>query len=108
MSWACLHCGVKADMARHWLAKFCLQCTRTDARGGNRARGEVYKAIKTGVLQSPVGFLCVDCGKTAREYDHRDYNKPLDVQPVCRSCNLKRGPAIAKRLPQAVQPAKVA
>jgi hypothetical protein len=37
---------------------------------------------------------CVDCGAQARDYDHRDYNKPLEVDPVCRRCNLRRGPAI--------------
>jgi hypothetical protein len=37
---------------------------------------------------------CVDCGAQARDYDHRDYNKPLEVNPVCRRCNLRRGPAI--------------
>jgi hypothetical protein len=39
-------------------------------------------------------FNCVDCGKTAHGYDHRDYRKPLDVVPICRSCNYKRGPAL--------------
>ncbi len=38
--------------------------------------------------------ICVDCGKQALVYDHRDYNKPLDVEPVCQSCNIKRGPGI--------------
>ena len=36
---------------------------------------------------------CTDCGKRATVYDHRDYGRPLDVEPVCQSCNLKRGPA---------------
>ena len=36
---------------------------------------------------------CVDCGKRAEHYDHRDYTKPLEVEPVCRSCNKLRGPA---------------
>jgi hypothetical protein len=25
-------------------------------------------------------------------YEHRDYTKPLQVEPVCRSCNALRGP----------------
>lgn len=37
---------------------------------------------------------CVDCSAVARCYDHRDYRKPLEVDPVCRSCNARRGPAI--------------
>ncbi|MFA5633142.1 MAG: hypothetical protein WC997_16665 [Porticoccaceae bacterium] len=30
----------------------------------------------------------------ATDYDHRDYRKPLSVEPVCRRCNLSRGYAI--------------
>jgi len=37
---------------------------------------------------------CADCGKPAAEYDHRDYKKPLDVEPVCRHCNQARGPGL--------------
>ena len=37
---------------------------------------------------------CVDCGDRADRYDHRDYRNPLDVVPVCRSCNHKRGRAL--------------
>ncbi len=37
---------------------------------------------------------CVDCGRRASAHDHRDYGKPLEVDPVCGSCNYKRGSAI--------------
>ena len=37
---------------------------------------------------------CVDCKKPADVYDHRDYGKPIDVVPVCKSCNRKRGEAL--------------
>lgn len=53
----------------------------------------VRKAVRQGRLQRPTEFACADCGKPATEYDHRDYTKPLDVAPVCRSCNHKRGSA---------------
>jgi len=33
---------------------------------------------------------CVDCGANAVCYDHRDWQKPLEVVPVCRSCNNRR------------------
>ena len=36
----------------------------------------------------------MDCGAPARHYDHRDYNKPLEIEPVCVRCNLLRGHAI--------------
>ena len=59
-----------------------------------RACKIVERAIKKGALPSPRGLICVDCGGIASDYEHRDYAKPLEVVPVCRSCNAKRGPAI--------------
>jgi hypothetical protein len=57
------------------------------------AASSVWRAIKAGVLPRADGFLCADCGRQAHGYDHRDYTKPLAVEPVCRSCNWHRGPA---------------
>jgi hypothetical protein len=55
----------------------------------------VHQAIQKGVLLPLDGaVLCVDCGESATEYDHRDYAKPLEVDPVCGRCNRKRGPAL--------------
>ena len=54
----------------------------------------VHNAIKRGVIPPAKACVCVDCGKPARHYDHRDYNKPLEVEPVCISCNMMRGAAI--------------
>lgn len=54
----------------------------------------VRRAIKTGQLRKVRELACVDCGAQARHYDHRDYNKPLEVDPVCAPCNYARGPAI--------------
>lgn len=65
--------------------------------GGQHCCSEVAKAIRAGALQPPRSFACVDCGAQAIEYDHRDYNRPLMVDPVCRSCNLRRGQAIPRR-----------
>lgn len=38
--------------------------------------------------------LCADCGAPAAEYDHRDYKKPMEVDPVCKACNQARGPGL--------------
>jgi hypothetical protein len=58
------------------------------------ARAAVGKAIRDGKLPRLDGSVpCMDCGKPAKDYDHREYARPLDVEPVCRSCNLNRGPA---------------
>ena len=44
-------------------------------------------------LKSGKTVRCIDCGKRASMYDHRDYTKPLEVEPVCRGCNKNRGSA---------------
>lgn len=61
----------------------------------NRARAEVRMAIERGVLPSLKSgeYACVDCGGVACQYEHRDYGRPLDVEPVCRLCNRLRGTA---------------
>jgi hypothetical protein len=68
-----------------------------------RAHRAVAMAVKRGDLQHVSTLYCVDCGKFAQCYDHRDYEKPLDVEPVCFSCNSRRGPASTYRYtPEAV------
>lgn len=61
-----------------------------------RAHAAVRSAIKRGLLPDLKSreYACADCAAVAHEYDHRDYGRPLDVQPVCRSCNKRRGTAI--------------
>jgi|SRR6185312_2177944 len=54
----------------------------------------VADAKRHGLLPILDGTIaCVDCGAPAQEYDHRDYGKPLDVEPVCICCNRSRGTA---------------
>lgn len=54
----------------------------------------VTLAIRRGILPSLDGSIaCSDCGGVACVYDHRDYGKPLAVDPVCMSCNKIRGTA---------------
>lgn len=51
-------------------------------------------ATKMGALPILDGSIkCVDCGAVATQYEHRNYGRPLDVEPVCRTCNVRRGPA---------------
>ena len=61
-----------------------------------RCHSMVHAAIKRGLLPSLKSgeYACVDCGAVALEYDHRDYGRPFDVEPVCRSCNKQRGTAV--------------
>jgi hypothetical protein len=59
------------------------------------ATREVHKAIRRGLLPDlrKVKLKCTDCDEVARQYDHRDYDYPLLVAPVCIACNNRRGPA---------------
>lgn len=57
------------------------------------AQRAVRKAIERGEIAAPDAHRCVDCGSVAYCYDHRDYRRPLAVAPVCKACNVARGPA---------------
>jgi len=61
----------------------------------NDAHHKVSRAIYKGLLPrlSIEVVLCIDCGERAFIYEHRDYDKPLEVDPVCHRCNSKRGHA---------------
>lgn len=52
---------------------------------------------QVGSPQAGQGRSAASIARRARDYDHRDYNKPLEVEPVCHSCNMKRGPGIPKQ-----------
>lgn len=58
------------------------------------AHYQVSRAVRLGLLPPVTSCTCVDCGVQAAHYDHRDYGQPLVVEPVCRKCNVRRGPAI--------------
>jgi hypothetical protein len=59
-----------------------------------RARSIVSKAVQLGLMPKVRSLSCTDCGQPATGYDHRDYRKPLDVEPVCHGCNVYRGSAL--------------
>jgi hypothetical protein len=93
----CAFCGADLkEQGRPAHAHYCLDC-RDRHFGPNslpaRAHTLVGVAVRLGFLPRPNDLRCTDCGNNAQEYDHRDYSKPLDVEPVCCSCNRKRGPA---------------
>jgi hypothetical protein len=76
----------------------CRKCAFAHIDEAKVAIDQVHKLIRRGELKRADAHACVDCGKQARDYDHRDYLKPLDVAPVCRGCNQRRGPALDSRL----------
>lgn len=89
----CIDCGV---MFRTFNARRCYPCSKHRWKFMDRERSaansEVAKARSRGALADPRTLPCTDCGAQASEYDHRDYSKPLEVDPVCRRCNARRGP----------------
>lgn len=59
----------------------------------NRAGAVVGHFVRLGLLPKANTLTCVDCGERGGAWDHRDYAKPLAVEPVCFRCNMLRGPA---------------
>lgn len=55
-----------------------------------KAYRAVAKAVRAGELPA-LGIRCVDCGEPATDWEHRDYDAALKVDPVCRRCNIARG-----------------
>lgn len=91
----CQTCGTVARRWGQW--RHCFPCFVSQQIIRGRAHAAVLKAIQRGELAPAFTRPCVDCGSGAQCYDHRDYTKPLDVSPVCRSCNYRRGSAIQLR-----------
>jgi len=92
----CPACGKAAIMGMS--ARTCNACSHKRYKAIQAARmpaaQAVARAIREGNLERLDGSVsCVDCGSPAQVYDHRWYSKPLEVEPVCRSCNSRRGPA---------------
>jgi len=88
----CYHCP-QTFYPKNDTKIYCLDCHDEVDRQKKRAHNRIKTQIEHGKMLRPTSYECWDCGKPADRYDHRDYGKPLDVQPVCLSCNSKRGPA---------------
>ena len=88
----CVSCG--GDISRRdTMAILCWPCINGSMPLRRRAAKAVRDAILSGKLAPVSTRLCVDCCAPAQVYDHRDYARPLEVAPVCFSCNVRRGPA---------------
>lgn len=95
---ACVWCGKKQTKNSHWNS-LCRPCLSRRLQLQASAYQMVNKAVKEGKLPPISSRQCVDCGKPAVNYDHRDYCRPLDVEPVCVRCNSVRGRAGNPLLP---------
>ncbi len=90
----CMVCEKPHHPERHIPhAAACGDCSDYAAKISRKAHYAVARAIKLGKLPKAKTCICVDCGVPATMYEHRDYSKPLDVQPVCWRCNSRRGVA---------------
>jgi hypothetical protein len=75
-------------------SKYCWPCNDKTRIEQSIAYRAVRKAIRQGDLAGIDTQYCVDCGAFAELYDHRSYLRPTEVEPVCRRCNILRGPAL--------------
>jgi hypothetical protein len=96
-----MDCGQPFKNMNHQ-SRTCFACSKANwhyskyGSGRYLAARAVALARKNGLLAPPQESPCADCGAVATEYDHRDYDYPLAVQPVCRGCNRRRGRAKRK------------
>ena len=81
---------------RSYPATLCCGCVETRLRNRSKtaykAHQVIAREVKAGRLPPAKSRICVDCGSPASCYEHRNYLKPLEVEPVCRRCNCRRGP----------------
>lgn len=86
-------CGAMGSYPRH-----CALCLDGYKQKQRTAQLVVMMAKHAGVIGPIDGLACVDCGNPATIWEHRSYETPLEVEPCCRSCNVKRGHARAKSI----------
>ena len=108
----CRGCNGAVIGRNSYRAYYCISCLVSKERFSNRkeprnvsrymelAHSYVASAIIMGDLPKLDGtILCVDCSNKATQYEHRDYKKPLEVEPVCRRCNFIRGEGANRHSP---------
>ncbi len=69
----------------------CNDCRQVIYSLRRKSMAALIKEIDSGRTLPAKNYYCVDCGKPAAHYDHRDYSKPLVIEPVCAKCNVNRG-----------------
>lgn len=93
----CYDCGNDIDRLDP-RAIYCWSCAENRKAMMSKSARIVRAAILRGELPPLSSTKCVDCGADGECYDHRDYSELLVVEPVCRGCNIRRGPA---KMPEA-------
>lgn len=88
----CKWCGATTRLTCR-LCRECFNILEAFRKVRAKASHLVNGAVRAGKLPKPALADCVDCGVQAEVYEHRDYDFPLDVVPVCHGCNMRRGSA---------------
>ncbi len=95
---SCCGCVINHKTSRLRGEYVCCPCRKEMRRCRAAEKKDIYlivrHAVRVGFLRPADSYFCMDCGGLATDYDHRDYNKPLEVDPVCTGCNNRRGPGI--------------
>lgn len=96
---SCARCGEDfTKSGRPTRIAFCPPCDKDRKREQFNATRIVRRNIASGKFPPVTGKKCCDCGAPAVNYDHRDYTKPLEVDPVCKACNQLRGPGADSKM----------
>ena len=62
---------------------------RKNNKKRNRVSWKMQNAIRSGRLPRANTLSCAVCGEPAEHYHHDNYDKPLDVIPLCRQCHVE-------------------
>jgi hypothetical protein len=94
----CKVCGSYLELNRIYLKAYCKSCENAYQRRYKKnytpripqqkkikCRAYAQKALESGKL---IRKPCEKCGNTKVEMHHEDYDKPLEVNWLCRECHL--------------------
>jgi hypothetical protein len=59
-----------------------------DERKKAKVRRQTQQAVKSGLLRPPTDWRCLGCYGQSGGYHHHDYDKPMDVTPLCHNCHM--------------------
>lgn len=90
MARVCLYCRAEITIRYKRICEHC-RIERRHIVADCRALFQMAKH-RGDIDSAPVNLKCIDCGKRAAHWEHRDYREPLKVVPVCATCNHERGP----------------